>query len=39
VLNHPPFREPFFATLRSHEETYYELLEAHFDKHLSPFGQ
>ncbi len=38
VLNHPPFRESFFATLRGDEETYYQMLEAHFDKHLSPFG-
>lgn len=39
VLNHTPFREPFFATLRENEETYYQMLEAHFDKHLRPFGQ
>jgi hypothetical protein len=37
VLHHPPFREPFFATLRGDEETYYEILETHFDKHLAPF--
>jgi hypothetical protein len=38
VLNHLPFREPFFATLRGDEETYYRLLETHFDKHLQPFN-
>ena len=37
VLHHPDFREPFFATLRGDEETYYQILETHFDKHLSPF--
>lgn len=39
VLNHPPFREPFFAALRGDEETYYQMLERHFGKHFSPFGQ
>jgi hypothetical protein len=39
VLNHPPFREPFFATLRGDEETYYQMLETHFGKHFAPFGQ
>ncbi|MBE7550625.1 MAG: hypothetical protein HS126_06070 [Anaerolineales bacterium] len=39
VLNHPPFREPFFAALRGDEETYYQMLERHFAKHFSPFGQ
>jgi hypothetical protein len=38
VLNHPDFRQPFFATLRRNEETYYEMLETHFTKHLAPFG-
>jgi hypothetical protein len=38
VLNHPPFREPFFAALRGDEETYYQMLERHFDKHLAAFG-
>lgn len=38
VLNHAPFREPFFATLRGDEETYYQVLETHFDKHFEPFG-
>jgi len=38
VLNHAPFRKPFFAALRSDEETYYQVLETHFDKHFKPFG-
>lgn len=38
VLNHEPFREPFFATLRAHEETYTEIVERHFHKHLAPFS-
>jgi hypothetical protein len=38
VLNNPAFRERFFATLRGHEETYYAMLERHFQKHLRPFG-
>ncbi len=38
VLNHTPFREPFFKSLRENEETYYQMLEAHFDKHLRPFN-
>ena len=37
VLHHPPFRERFFSTLRSNEETYYQILETHFNKHLQPF--
>jgi hypothetical protein len=37
VLNDARFREPFFTTLRSHEETYYQILEAHFNKHFAPF--
>ncbi len=37
VLNHPDFRQPFFATLRGDEETYYQMLETHFNKHLQPF--
>ena len=37
VLNHAPFREPFFAALRSDEEVYYAMLEAHFNRHLNPF--
>jgi hypothetical protein len=38
VLSYRPFREPFLATLRGYEETYYHMLEAHFNKHLSPFN-
>ena len=37
VLNHAPFRAPFFAALRSDEEVYSEMLEKHFNRHLSPF--
>jgi hypothetical protein len=39
VLHHPEFRAPFFETLRDNEETYYEMLEKHFDRHLAPFGE
>lgn len=38
VLNHSKFREPFFKSLRADEETYYGVIETHFDKHLAPFG-
>lgn len=37
VLKHASFRESFFAALRSDEETYYQVLETHFDKHFKPF--
>ena len=37
VLNHTPFRQPFFDTLRQNEETYSQMLEAHFNKHFAPF--
>ncbi|HEY8459787.1 MAG TPA: tagaturonate epimerase family protein [Blastocatellia bacterium] len=39
VLNHPGFREPFFAALRRDEEVYYKALETHFGKHFAPFGE
>lgn len=39
VINDEPFRKPFFAALQSHEETYYEILEKHFNQHLAPFGE
>src|SRR5262249_51644292 len=39
VLHHPDFREPFFAALRSDEEVYYSIVEAHFGKHFAPFGE
>jgi hypothetical protein len=38
VLNHEPFREPFFATLRANEEIYTQIVEQHFEKHFSPFN-
>jgi hypothetical protein len=37
VLNHAPFRAPFFGALRSDEEVYSKMLEKHFNRHLSPF--
>ncbi len=37
VLNHAPFRAPFFALLRSNEETYTRIVETHFNKHFAPF--
>lgn len=39
ILNHPDFREPFFAALRGDEEVYYGMLETHFGKHFAPFGE
>ncbi len=39
VLNHAPFREPFFAALCGDEEVYYGMIERHFSKHLAPFGK
>jgi hypothetical protein len=38
VINDRRFREPFFETLRRHEEEYTRTVEAHFDRHLSLFG-
>jgi len=38
VLQHARLSESLFAALRSNEEIYYQLLEAHFNKHLSPFS-
>ena len=37
VLNHPNLRGPLFDTLRDGEETYCQLLEDHFNRHLDPF--
>lgn len=37
VINDSRFREPFFATLRGKEETYYQIIERHFNKHLASF--
>ncbi|MBN1641848.1 MAG: hypothetical protein JXA09_11495 [Anaerolineae bacterium] len=31
------FKDRFFEALRSDEEAYYRVLEAHFDRHLAPF--
>lgn len=38
TLNYEPFRGPFFSALRSHEQTYYEMLDIHFQKHFAPFA-
>ncbi len=32
------FRDRLLATLQQHQETYYDLLEAHFMRHLAPFA-
>jgi hypothetical protein len=37
VLNHAPLRAPFFEALRQNEEEYTQIVEAHFDRHLSSF--
>ena len=37
VLNHPHLPDPLFDTLRDGEETYCQLLEEHFNRHLDPF--
>ncbi len=37
VLNSPRFRDRFFAALRQNEETYYDVLETHFNRHFRPF--
>lgn len=39
ALHHAPFRERFFTTLREGEETYSQVVEAHFNKHFAPFGE
>jgi tagaturonate epimerase len=39
VLHHPEFREPFFMTLRGHEQVYYAMLEKHFGRHFAPFDE
>jgi hypothetical protein len=39
VLHNPAFRQRFFDALKNNEETYAEMLEAHFDRHLSPFNE
>lgn len=38
LLNDREVREPFFRFLHDNEELYYELLEAHFDKHIGLLG-
>lgn len=39
VLNNPRLRDRFFDCLRSNEEAYYQRLESHFDKHITPFWE
>ncbi len=39
VLHNPAFRQRFFEALKQNEETYAEMLESHFDRHLSPFNE
>ena len=31
------FREPIYAALSAHEDTYYEVLRQHFNRHIGPF--
>jgi hypothetical protein len=38
VLHNPALRTRFFTTLQGNEETYYRMLEKHFDRHLAPFN-
>lgn len=38
LLNAPDIRDPFFNALDTSEEVYYDLLQKHFDKHLSTLG-
>jgi hypothetical protein len=39
VVQTPLFRKRLFDVLRGSEETYYEMLRAHFEKHLAPYKQ
>ncbi len=39
VLQDRRFRAQFFAVLTGDEEIYYQMLERHFDRHLSPFSR
>lgn len=39
VLNHQTLRKPFFETLRGNLETYHEVIEKHFIKHMAPFSK
>ncbi|MFP4705721.1 MAG: tagaturonate epimerase family protein [Spirochaetaceae bacterium] len=38
LLSDPEVRGPFFRFLHENEETYYDLLERHFDKHITLLG-
>lgn len=37
VLNHEPFHNPFFNTLRENEDEYYRVLAIHFNRHFECF--
>ncbi len=37
IDSRPRFRDRLLTVLQENEETYYRLLEAHFDRHLAPF--
>lgn len=39
VISNAGLRDRLAAVLRAHEETYYEVLEAHFARHFAPFGK
>jgi hypothetical protein len=38
ILNDPELRQPFFDALNKHEEKLYEIVQKHFEKHLSLLG-
>ena len=38
VLTRVDFYQPFMAALRQNEETYYQVLETHFNRHFTPFS-
>jgi hypothetical protein len=39
VVQTPSLRKRLFDVLKGSEETYYEILRAHFEKHLAPYRQ
>lgn len=38
ILNDPELRQPFFDALNKHEDTLYDIVQKHFEKHLSLLG-
>jgi hypothetical protein len=38
VISNAGLRDRLAAVLRKNEETYYEVLEAHFARHFAPFA-